>query len=66
MAQKQTNKGNAPAAFYRGRGMAIGAGLGLIMGLLMFDQIAVGLVLGVAAGLGIGSMVDLQAGKRGE
>ncbi len=46
--------------------MAIGAGLGLIMGLLMIDQIAVGLVLGVAAGLGIGSMVDLQAGKRGE
>ncbi len=65
MAQKQTNQGKAPAALYGGRGMAIGAGLGLIMGLLMIDQIAVGLVLGVAAGLGIGSMVDLQAGKRG-
>ncbi|MBK6712325.1 MAG: hypothetical protein WBO48_19790 [Candidatus Promineifilaceae bacterium] len=66
MAQKPTNQGKAPAAFYRGQGMAMGAGLGLIMGLLLFDQIAVGLVLGVAAGLGIGSTVDLQAGKRRE
>ena len=66
MAQKPTNQGKATAAIYRGRGMAMGAGLGLIMGLLLFDQIAVGLVLGVAAGLGIGSTVDLQAGKRRE
>ncbi len=64
MAQKPTNQEKAPATFYRGRGMAIGAGLGLIMGLLLFDQIAVGLVLGVAVGLGIGSMVDMQANKR--
>lgn len=63
MEQKPNDKQKRADPNYRGSGMAIGAGLGLIFGMLLFDKIALGLVLGVAIGLGIGSIVDMQANK---
>ena len=63
MEQKSNDKETQSNPNYQGRGMAIGAALGLIVGMLLFDEIALGLVLGVAIGLGIGSIVDMQAKK---
>lgn len=66
MEQKPNDKQKRFDPNYRGSGMAIGAALGLIFGMLLFDKIALGLVFGAAIGLVIGSIVDMQAKKERE
>lgn len=43
-----------------GLGIVFGAALGLLFGLLMFDNWWLGPMIGVAAGLIIGAVADLQ------
>ena len=61
MAQKPNDKQKQPATFYQSRGIA----LGLIFG-AAFNQIGVGLVLGIAAGTAIGRSLELKANKEGK
>lgn len=49
--------------FRAGVGMAVGAGLGLVFGLLLFDGWWVGPMIGVGLGLVVGAVVDLQSGS---
>lgn len=42
--------------------MAIGAGLGLVFGLLLFDGWWIGPMVGVGLGLVVGTVVDLRSG----
>lgn len=41
-----------------GSGLAIGAGIGMIFSLLLFENIAWGCVIGAAAGLLVGAVID--------
>jgi uncharacterized membrane protein len=50
-------------AYYAGSGLAIGAGIGMIFGLLLFENLAWGCVIGAAVGLVIGAVIDAQ-GRR--
>jgi uncharacterized membrane protein len=45
---------------YTGIGIALGAPLGLIFGLLLFDNNGLGIVLGAALGVVIGAIADVQ------
>jgi hypothetical protein len=45
--------------FRAGVGMSIGAGLGLVLGLLFFSNWWLGPVIGVALGLLVGAFMDL-------
>jgi len=45
---------------YAGAGLAIGAAIGMIFGLMLFENLALGCVVGAAAGLLIGAVVDAQ------
>lgn len=49
--------------FRAGVGMTVGAGLGLVFGLLLFDGWWVGPMIGVGLGLVVGAVVDLQSGS---
>ncbi|MYL32050.1 glycine zipper family protein [Pontibacillus yanchengensis] len=44
--------------------MSIGTGLGLVFGLLLFDQLAPGLPIGFMLGIGIGAGLDEDARKK--
>lgn len=46
--------------FRAGVGMAIGAGLGLVFGLLFIDDWWIGPAIGVSLGLIVGAIIDLQ------
>jgi uncharacterized membrane protein len=49
-------------AYYAGVGLVIGASIGMIFGLLLFDNLALGSVIamGAALGLVLGAVVDAQ------
>jgi len=44
--------------YYAGAGMAIGAAIGMIFGLLLFENLPWGCVIGTAVGLVMGAAVD--------
>ena len=46
--------------YYAGSGLAIGAALGMIFGLMLFEELAWGCAIGAAAGLVIGAAIDAQ------
>lgn len=48
---------------YIALGLIFGAALGLIVGLLLFDELLLGTFVGAALGLIVGSIVDLQRPK---
>ena len=45
---------------YAGSGLVIGAATGMIFGLVLFENLAVGCVIGAALGLVIGAAIDAQ------
>ena len=48
--------------YYAGSGLAIGAAIGMIFGLLLFENLAWGCVIGAAVGLVMGAAIDAQGG----
>ncbi|MBL7066064.1 MAG: glycine zipper family protein [Anaerolineae bacterium] len=46
--------------YYAGAGLAIGAAIGMIFGLMLFENLAWGCVIGTAVGLVIGAAIDAQ------
>jgi len=49
---------NRKTVYYAGSGLAIGAAIGMIFGLLLFENLAWGCVIGSALGLLIGAAID--------
>jgi uncharacterized membrane protein len=45
-------------AYYAGAGLAIGAAIGMIFGLMLFENLAWGCVIGAAVGLVMGAAID--------
>ncbi|PWU69080.1 glycine zipper family protein [Gracilibacillus dipsosauri] len=45
--------------------MPLGTSLGVVFGLLLFDNLALGIPIGVGLGLAIGSLLDEDAKKKG-
>lgn len=45
---------------YAGSGLAIGAAIGIMFGLMLFEKQAMGCVIGAALGLVIGASIDAQ------
>lgn len=61
MQHKPTNKDSGrKAPLNTGFGLAIGAALGMIFGMMLFDQLAYGALIGAGAGLIIGAVLDAQ------
>ena len=54
----KTNK----SAYYAGAGLATGAAIGMIFGLLLFENLAWGCVIGAAVGLVVGAAIDAHGG----
>jgi uncharacterized membrane protein len=50
---------------YTGSGIALGAAFGLLFGLLLFEDLAFGVIIGAAAGLVIGAVADLLKRRQG-
>lgn len=50
---------------YTGLGISLGAAFGFIVGLLLFDNLALGFGIGVAMGLVFGAAMDAQKKKSG-
>ena len=48
---------------FAGPGLPIGAALGFIFGMLLFDNLIFGAGIGAALGLIIGATIDAQRGK---
>jgi len=44
--------------YYVGAGMVIGAAIGMIFGLMLFENLALGSAIGAAVGLVIGAAID--------
>lgn len=45
---------------YAGVGISIGAGIGFILGLILFDNMVLGMGAGAGIGLIVGAVIDLQ------
>jgi uncharacterized membrane protein len=50
---------------FTGSGVALGAAFGLLFGLLLFGDLAFGVIIGAAAGLVIGAVADLLKKRQG-
>ena len=50
--------------YYVGSGLAIGAAIGMIFGLMLFENLAWGCVIGAAVGLVIGAAIDAHEGDK--
>ena len=46
--------------YYAGSGLAIGAAIGMIFGLLLFENLALGCAIGAALSLVMGAAIDAQ------
>jgi len=46
--------------YYAGSGLAIGAAVGMIFGLMLFENLALGSAIGAAAGLVMGAAIDAR------
>lgn len=53
-------------AYYAGPGLAIGAAIGMIFGLLLFENLALGPAIGAAVGLVMGAAIDAQERRETE
>jgi len=51
-------KNSRKTAYYAGSGLAIGAAIGMIFGLMLFENLALGCVFGAAVGLVMGAAID--------
>ena len=49
--------------YYTGSGLAIGAAIGIIFGLMLFENLTWGCVIGAAVGLVIGAVIDTHKRK---
>jgi len=60
--EQNSNKGDSShkTFYYAGSGLAIGAAIGMIFGLLLFENLAWGCVIGTAVGLVVGAAIDAQ------
>ena len=59
MKQNSTKKENSrKTAYYAGAGLAIGAAIGMIFGLLLFENLAFGCAIGAGVGLVMGAAID--------
>ena len=60
--EQNSSKGenSRKTAYYAGSGLAIGAAIGMIFGLMLFENLAWGCVIGAALGLVIGAAIDAQ------
>jgi len=63
MKHKSEDEVKKQTPVYAGGGLAVGAALGTIFGLLLFDEIALGAGIGAAVGLIIGAIIDAQANR---
>lgn len=61
-AQKKDRDGKHS---YTGRAIFLGASIGLIVGLLLFNNAPAGMGIGAALGVIAGAVVDAQRGKTG-
>lgn len=55
MESQSKNVNDTRTELYAGGGLALGAALGLLFGLLLFENLAFGCVIGAVAGLVIGA-----------
>ena len=65
MEQNSSKKENSrKTAYYAGAGLAIGAGVGMILGPMLFENLAQGsaIAIGAAVGLLMGAAIDAQGG----
>ena len=60
--ESSPNKGRSSrkTAYYAGSGLAIGAAIGMVFGLMLFENLAWGCVIGAAVGLVVGAAIDAQ------
>jgi len=59
MEQKSSKGENSrKTAYYAGGGMGVGAAIGMIFGLLLFENLAWGCVIGAGVGLVMGAAID--------
>ena len=56
--------GSQRGIIYTGSGLAIGAALGIMFGLMLFENLATGAVIGAGLGLIIGAIVDARDGRQ--
>ena len=63
-----SNKGlsSRRIAHYAGSGLAIGAAIGMIFGLLLFEDLTWGCIIGAGVGLVIGATIDVQMRHRAD
>ena len=65
MEQDSTRRENSRKTVYTtGTGLAIGAAIGMIFGLMLFENLAWGCVIGAALGLLIGAAIDSQGRRK--
>ncbi|MCK4356167.1 glycine zipper family protein [Candidatus Bipolaricaulota bacterium] len=66
--KSSSNKGRSSrkTAYYAGSGLAIGAAIGVVFGLMLFENLAWGCVIGAAVGLVIGAAIDAQTRRRAD
>jgi len=62
--EQNSSKGqnSRKTAYYTGAGLAIGAAIGMIFGLMLFENLALGSAIGAGVGLVIGAAIDAQGG----
>lgn len=51
-------KASCKSVYYAGTGLAIGAAIGMIFGLMLFENLALGCATGAALGLIVGAAID--------
>ena len=66
--EQKSSKGedSHKTAYYAGAGLAIGAAIGMIFGLLLFENLAWGCVIGCAVGLIMGAAIDALRGREAD
>jgi len=61
MEQKSSKGENSrKTVYYAGAGLTIGAAIGMIFGLMLFENLALGSAIGAAVGLVMGAAIDAQ------
>jgi uncharacterized membrane protein len=62
--EQNSSKGqnSRKTAYYAGAGLAIGAAIGMIFGLMLFENLVLGSAIGAGVGLVIGAAIDAQGG----
>lgn len=63
--KQNSNKGDDShkTSYYAGSGLVIGTAIGMIFGLMLFEDLAHGSAIGAAVGLVMGAAIDAQ-GRR--